>query len=480
MATVYKRDESKYWQIAWFDHSGKRRVKSSRTTDHAAAVRIANKLDSDTSLKREGVVDPRAAAMAQHMGATIKSHLDAFGAYQRSKSGAEHVEATRMKIEAICEAAGFTVLRDIEPDAVNQYASDMRSQSKSLRTVEAYLQAVKSFTRWAAKTGKLPSDALITVAKPNPESDRRLTRRYLSHEEFRWLDAITRTQPESFGMVGLNRALLYSTAIQTGLRSSELSALTRGKLQLTADPPFVLAEARSTKNKKLARQYLQPELAAELQAMVSRKIGGARVFSMPAVWDVAVMFRADLLSARAAWLKTIPAGQERIEADASDFLRGMDSEGDTLDFHALRHTTATWLIQAGADVRTVQSVMRHCDIKLTLQRYGHLFPGSEAAAVARIRDAFTNPLELAATGTTGQSADPDCERNCQHSERETMRSGCEPVRDSRGEGAFGNCHFPKGKQQKTLDLEGCEASTPDRIRTCDLRIRNYLARHGFE
>jgi hypothetical protein len=32
--------------------------------------------------------------------------------------------------------------------------------------------------------------------------------------------------------------------------------------------------------------------------------------------------------------------------------------------------------------------MRHADIKLTLDRYGHLFPGSEAEAVARLRDAF--------------------------------------------------------------------------------------------
>jgi integrase len=472
MATVYKREGSKYWQIAWFDHNGKRQTKSSRTTDHSAAVRIANKFGTDVSLKREGVIDPRAVDMSKHMTGAIKGHLDAFATYQRSKSGAEHVDATRLKIEAICTAEGFAVLRDIEPDGVNRYADRLRMEGKSLRTIESYLQAIKSFTRWAAKTAKLPSDPLVTVTKPSPEGDRRLTRRFLTHEEFRWLDAVTRVSGESFGMEGIERALLYSTAIQTGLRSSELAALTRGKLQLSTDSPFIVAEARSTKNKKLARQYVQPELAKELAAYVSRKIGGAKVFSMPPNWDVAEMFRADLAAARIAWLETPQNGQKRIEADASDFLRVLDSEGDTLDFHALRHTTATWLIQAGADVRTVQSVMRHSDIKLTLQRYGHLFPGSEAAAVARIRDAFSNPLPLAATGTHGNAGEADCQRNCQHSERETMRIGCESVRSSREGEEPKECAIPKANQQETLVFEGLKEGTPGMIRTCDPRIRN--------
>jgi len=43
--------------------------------------------------------------------------------------------------------------------------------------------------------------------------------------------------------------------------------------------------------------------------------------------------------------------------------------------------------------------MRHADIKLTLDRYGHLFPGSEAEAVARLRDAFRTVEVFQATGT---------------------------------------------------------------------------------
>ena len=112
-------------------------------------------------------------------------------------------------------------------------------------------------------------------------------------------------------MSGLERALLYATAIQTGLRSSELRSLTRGKLQLKSVPPFILADAARTKNGKPARQYLQPELAYEIQNYVAKKLAGSVVFPMPPKWDVAEMLRSDLEAARSQWLDTFHDAQER-------------------------------------------------------------------------------------------------------------------------------------------------------------------------
>ena len=48
----------------------------------------------------------------------------------------------------------------------------------------------------------------------------------------------------------------------------------------------------------------------------------------------------------------------------------------------------------------MQTVMRHSVIKLTLDRYGHLFPKAEADAVTRLRSAFSQPLKLRATGAS--------------------------------------------------------------------------------
>ncbi len=72
--------------------------------------------------------------------------------------------------------------------------------------------------------------------------------------------------------------------------------------------------------------------------------------------------------------------------------------------------------------------MRHSDIKLTLERYGHLLPGSEAAAVARLRSAFAPPQPLEATGTDGD--DSGAQRSRQQSQRQRVQNratGCDSL-----------------------------------------------------
>jgi integrase len=56
------------------------------------------------------------------------------------------------------------------------------------------------------------------------------------------------------------------------------------------------------------------------------------------------------------------------------FLMPVNEEGKVLDMHALRHTTGAWLTIAGVSPKIVQEVMRHGNIKITFDTYGHLMP----------------------------------------------------------------------------------------------------------
>ena len=82
----------------------------------------------------------------------------------------------------------------------------------------------------------------------------------------------------------------------------------------------------------------------------------------------------------------------------SDFLAIKNHEGEHLDFHSLRHTCGAWLAMAGAHPKAVQSVMRHSAITLTMDTYGHLFPGQDAATVAMF-PTMVKPSPLMVTGT---------------------------------------------------------------------------------
>ena len=48
--------------------------------------------------------------------------------------------------------------------------------------------------------------------------------------------------------------------------------------------------------------------------------------------------------------------------------------------HTLRHTHATYLIQQGADIVTVQRRLGHSSSRTTMDVYGHLLPGADGRA----------------------------------------------------------------------------------------------------
>jgi integrase len=60
-------------------------------------------------------------------------------------------------------------------------------------------------------------------------------------------------------------------------------------------------------------------------------------------------------------------------------------------FHDLRHTFASRLLQNGESPAYVKEQMGHASIKITVDTYGHLIPGSNKAAVDRLDTTGRNP-----------------------------------------------------------------------------------------
>ena len=406
MASVFKRGGKKSrggsYYIQWFDHTGKRRTKSARTSDKATAERIAAKYEADVALRRDGVIDPTLDAVSRESQRSVESHLADFkNKLQAANRTEDHIGRTARMIRTITEHAGFQTVADITADGVNRYVGKLRDENRSARTIQSHLTAIKAFTKWLADHHKLPRDPLTSVRKPNPKADRRRERRMLLPAEWPWLEAATLAGPERNGMQSAERLLLYLTAIQTALRSSSLRSLTRGRLFLDATPPYIVCKAKSTKNQKDARQYVRPELAADLRTHITTKAPKAPVFNLPHATSLAKMLRADLAEARKAWLKdSLNDPDEYSRREQSDFLVDTNHDGEVFDFHSLKHTCGAWLAMKGVHPKVVQMVMQHSSITLTMDTYGHLFPGQEADAVDRLFEVMAGPPEiLKATGT---------------------------------------------------------------------------------
>lgn len=348
MASVFKRGGKKAkgpYYVTWTDHTGKRMTKCTNTTDKASAERIVRKYEADAALRREGVIDAALDSINKQANRSIESHLADFeNKMLTANRTAKHIQSTKNFIRRIADYAGFDVAMDINADGVNRYASKLRDEGLSARTIQAHLNAITAFTKWLYENQKLPRDPLASVKKPNPETDRRRERRVLLPEEWRLLERAADSGPDRYGMTGAERSLLYRTAIETGLRSSELRSLTRGRLSLESDQPFLTCKAGSTKNGKDAKQYIQPDLAERLKAHIGRKAPKTPLFGMPHETNLARMLRDDLSDARQRWLSESKSDpQVFAQRQESDFLVDVNHESEMIDFHSLRHTCGAWL-----------------------------------------------------------------------------------------------------------------------------------------
>jgi integrase len=85
-----------------------------------------------------------------------------------------------------------------------------------------------------------------------------------------------------------------------------------------------------------------------------------------------------------------------------------DAKLTPVDLHTCRHTCASFLIAAGVNVKAVQAFMGHANISVTLDLYGHLLPGSEAAAATLLEAFLARSAGGTVPPTVPQEADAPC------------------------------------------------------------------------
>jgi integrase len=76
-----------------------------------------------------------------------------------------------------------------------------------------------------------------------------------------------------------------------------------------------------------------------------------------------------------------------------------------IGLHELRHSCASIFIAAGVNAKALSTYLGHASISITLDRYGHLMPGSEDEAVALVDD-YIERATGAKTGASGPETAP--------------------------------------------------------------------------
>lgn len=419
MASVYKRTKNdqwggRYWYASYRDANGQRRIHCTQTTDKAAALRIANKLEADAALRRDGVIDAAADRIAAEERRPLVDHLRDFcKALEAKGNAAEYIDQTIARAEFIIGKCAATFPKDLTASAVQQAVRSIRDNGKSIATANAYLRSIKGLSRWLFRDKRTRDDVLMTLGTGNESSDKRHVRRELSGDEFNWLIHITERRTENgHSLPGPDRAMLYRLAVGTGLRAGELRSLTPTSFDLDSEHPTVTVAAAYSKRRTTDVQPLSKPLAESLRPWLDRRAPDERLFARFTKHGARTL-RGDLAAARKAWIEAAKGNKaERKRREESDFLEYRNAAGEVFDFHSFRHSFVSFVVRGGASVKVAQELARHSSPTLTIGRYSHARLHDLQGALeglptgARIGDEPDEPKRIRATGTAGIEPPP--------------------------------------------------------------------------
>ena len=339
MASIRKK--GKTWYVRVRDESGhQREVKAG--PDKSVANQIARDLESKTQRIKAGILDPREAGCLDAERIPIAQHVADYVRNREDKGFCpNHLENVRKRLDWFLEETKITRLSQLRPSLADSALKALRDSGRSDQTVQHYATCWKSFTKWAWNNRRTRTDMLADLELPKVVTTSK--RSALSLEQAARLVTSTRTGQVRCRMSGEDRAWLYTLAMATGLRRGELQSLTPESFSLDGSPAIVSLPGRDTKNSDDAIQPLPAHVIPSLRSWLAGKAAGRSLW--PPERNTALMVRADLTAAGIA--------------------------PEAFDFHCLRHSYVSAIVQCGGSVKDSMELARHHDADLTFNRYAH-------------------------------------------------------------------------------------------------------------
>jgi integrase/recombinase XerD len=261
------------------------------------------------------------------------------------------------------DARGFLGRSSLDLDtasaeAIEAYFQDLGARGLSPATAARRRSAVRQFYRFVLGEGWRGDDPSRRVVAP--KAGRPLPK-VLSRDE---VDRLIAAAAGKDGGQGLRLACMIELLYASGLRISELLALPLAAV--ARDPTFVIVKGKGGKER------LAPMNGAARTA-VTAYLEVRRQFLPKGVKDSPWLFPSRSASGRLTARRV-----SQLLEDAA-IAAGIDRQ--KVSPHVLRHAFATHLLEGGADLRVIQTLLGHADIGTT-QIYTHV-AGDHLAQVVK-------------------------------------------------------------------------------------------------
>ena len=187
------------------DADGRRR-RVPLCTDKTAARQMLAAIERDVQRGGAGLLDP----YEKHHRARIDSHVAEYEVHLRNhkKVSTKGLSETLRRLKAVLNECGFRTLKDLRPEAVERFLSDLAAKGTGATTCNTYLKSAKAFVRWCLKTKRMGENPLASLDPV--EGEIRRQRRALTENELGRLLRATRERP-----------LAAATTIKSGPRRGQ-------------------------------------------------------------------------------------------------------------------------------------------------------------------------------------------------------------------------------------------------------------------
>lgn len=338
-------------------------VRGTKAEAEAEAARIAAELERGT------FVEPTRMSTADY----LRQWLEA----SARRLAPSTLAVARYIVERhLISGLGEIPLQQLRPMHIERLAAELDSAGYAPSYREKVLKLLRQALRQAVRWQVLATNPAEAIRLPG---SRGRTIRALTREEARELLDAARERPL------LYRVVFF--ALHTGMRRGEIAALmwddvdwdrrmvrVQRALQYIPGQGLVFTEPKTASSRRaIALGRTVMEMLAEHrrdQEECRRRLG-------PGYRDHGLVFAQE---------DGRPWSPDAMDRAFQRLCRQVGLEG--VRFHDLRHTHATWLLEAGVHPKVVQERLGHSSITMTMDLYSHVLPTLQHEAARRLDDLF--------------------------------------------------------------------------------------------
>jgi len=257
--------------------------------------------------------------------------------------------------------------------ALRSFMSRLYEKSNSGTSMGRKLSTLSSFFKFLCREGYIKTNVAKTI--PVPKKINKLPSHLSVDEVFRLLEL---PKPESFP--GTRDRAILEIFYGTGIRVSELVGLSPDDLKLEQRNVKVLGKGKKERILPLGKQ--STEILKSYLQFRAKYIKNKKVEPAPSA--LFLNQRGQSISVR---------GVRKI---ISQYIR-TNNFPENISPHSLRHTFATHMLEAGADLRAIQEMLGHASLSTT-QKYTHL-------TIDQLTETYdkAHPRARKKSGTSGHS-----------------------------------------------------------------------------